>query len=165
MPKKGFTFAEILVVLTLIGIVSVFGIRGFKHARDAHRVDSLLQELALLRTAILSYKETYGSLTEIAENELSSSSFDKLKPFWYPFRPENSKVIEGGKWYGQIGSNVALCLKQKENYVAFDISLLKKKIQKLGDVRYDGTYFYILGKNQEENTEQSTTISSGARID
>ena len=105
MQKNGFTFTEILIVLVLVGTLAGLGVNGFKHARAAHRIDSLLQELTLLRTAILSYKETYGCLPKITEGELSSSSFNVLKPFWYPFHPENSKVIKGGKWHGQINSN------------------------------------------------------------
>lgn len=147
MKKSGFTFIEMLLVIIVVGTLAALSLGGFKYARDSHRVDSLIQELTLLRTAILSYKEAHGSLPEIAEADLSSDAFNALKPFWYPFHPENSKVIEGGRWVGKFESgamNTFLALKKGNEYVDFDFELLKKKMQKLCCVGPDGVYFYIL---------------------
>ena len=146
MKKNGFTFLEMLVVLFIVGMLTILTLGGFKHTRAAHRVDSCLQELTLLRTAILSYKEVHGNLPEIETSALSSDNFNALKPFWYPFHPENSKIIEGSSWWGKIGSDSAtsfLAVKQGDDYVSFDAELLAKKMQGLCRVDNTGTYFYI----------------------
>ena len=147
MRKNAFTFIEILLVLILVGVLTSLGLGGFKHSRDAHRVDSLLQELAVLRTAIISYKEMHGKLPHILESELTSANFNALKNFWYPFKPGNSKILEGGSWWGKIDANDAntfLAVKRDCQYFSFDVDILEKKIQ--GFCCYDvtGTYFYIL---------------------
>ena len=150
MPKKGFTLLEILVVLFIVGALTIFSVGGLHRARKAHQLDCALQELVLLRTAILSYKERYGSfLTKSGEGDLSSHAFDKLKPFWYPFRPENSKAVKNGTWYGKFdnkANSFFLTLKSDGVDVKFDDDLLEKKIK--GFCAYenvnDGTKFYIL---------------------
>ena len=145
MKGKAFTFIEILLVLIVVGTLTTLGLSGFKHSRDAHRVDTLLQELTVLRTAILAYKEMHGKLPEIEESELSSDNFNALKPFWYPFHPESSKILEGGKWWGMLhGEQSYLAVKQCDSYVTFDTDILDKKMQKLCYVDDTGTHFYIL---------------------
>lgn len=135
-------------IVCIIGILTVLGHSGFKRAREAHQVDSLIQELTVLRTAILAYKELHGQLPVIStETALSSASFDALKPFWYPFRPENSKVIEGGVWVGKLDTSTAqtyLAIKKNNTRVAFNVELLKKKLQKLCCINPSGSEFYIL---------------------
>lgn len=136
-----------LLVIIVVGILTALSLGGFKYTQDSHRVDSLIQELTLLRTAILSYKEVHGNLPEIAEADLSSNTFDTLRPFWYPFRPENSKILEGGKWWGKFDGDEEtsfLAVKKDGAYVAFDIKLLRKKLQGLCYVDPSGTYFYFL---------------------
>ncbi len=77
MPKKGFTLLEILIVLFIVGALTIFSVGGLHRARKAHQLDCALQELVLLRTAILSYKERYGSfLTKSEQGDLSSPTFD-----------------------------------------------------------------------------------------
>lgn len=147
MKKNGFTLLEILTVLFIVGSLTILGLRGFQHTRASHQVDSLIQELTLLRTAIMSYKESHGRLPTIEESALSCSNFDALRPFWYPFHPENSKVIEGGEWWGKFDSDEDssfLAIKKDCEYVAFDVDILKKKLQKLCRIHPSGNYFYIL---------------------
>lgn len=153
MRGKAFTFIEMLLVLIVVGMLTVLSLDGFRYARDSHRVDSLIQELTLLRTAIMSYREMHGKLPEIEESELSSDNFNALKHFWYPFRPENSKIIEGGVWWGKITADAEtsfLAVKKGCDYVSFDMDILQKKMQKLccvedrGLVCAGGTYFYFL---------------------
>ena len=147
MRRKAFTFIEILLVLIVVGVLTSLSLSGFKRSRDAHRVDSLLQELSILRTAILSYREVYGNLPEIEESALSSNNFNSLKPFWNPFHPESSKVLEGGCWWGKIGANAEdtfLAIKQCGQYFPFEVDLLEKKIQGLCCYDATGAYFYIL---------------------
>lgn len=175
MPKKGFTLLEILVVLFIVGALTIFSVGGLHRARKAHQLDCALQELVLLRTAILSYKERYGSfLTKSWKGDLSSNAFDKLKPFWYPFRPENSKAVKNGRWYGEFDDkSFFLTLKSGSVYVKFDDDLLEKKIK--GFCAYenaddgtkenvndgtkenvnDGTKFYILKQTQTEQSKSS----------
>ena len=147
MKKSAFTILELLIVLFIVGMLTISGLSGFKHSRDSHRVDSLLQELAVLRTAILSYKEMHGKLPEIAESALTSDSFSTLKNFWYPFKPGNSKILEGGSWWGKIDANDAntfLAVKKDGEYVSFEVSILEKKYQNFCCYDATGTYFYIL---------------------
>ena len=145
MKKKAFTFVEILIVVLIVGMLTISGLGGFKHSRDSHQVDSLLQELVLLRTAILSYRETYGSLPEIEMSALASNNFDALKPFWYPFRPEDSKIIEGGEWWGMLCDDQSyLAVKKCHDYLSFDVDILSKKMQELCCVDATRTCFYFL---------------------
>ena len=141
--------------MVIIGTLTILGLGGFKHTRDAHQVDSLIQELTLLRTAILSYKEMHGSLPQIEESALSSDNFNALKSFWYPFKPENSKILEDGEWWGKIGDNkyeIRIFLKKGNDKIAFNMDLLKKKMQKLCRVSPSGVYFYILDEYDEEGS-------------
>lgn len=135
-------------IVFIIGMLTVLGHISFKRTRDSHQVDSLIQELTVLRTAILSYKELHGKLPVIAtEVALSSACFNALKPFWYPFRPENSKVLEGGEWVGKLATSdtqTYLAIKKDGAYVEFNVDLLKKKLQKLCGIEPSGTKFYIL---------------------
>ena len=147
MKKNAFTLIEILFVLIIIGSLSSWGVNSFRRARNDHRIDSLLQELTVLRTAILSYKEMYGSLPIVEESALSSDSFNALRHFWYPFRPENSKIFEGGSWWGKLGANAEntfLAVKKDCQYFHFEVDVLKSK--NTGFCCFDdtGTYFYIL---------------------
>ena len=129
MKKNAFTFIEILVVLFIVGTLTILGLSGFKHSRDSHRVDSLLQELSLLRTAILSYKEVHGHLPPIELSALACDNFNALKPFWYPFKPENSKILEGGAWWGMLCGDLSfVAVKQDCSFISFeaDINLHKQ---------------------------------------
>ena len=148
MKKYGFTIIEIMGIVFIIGMLTLLGYGRFKRARESHRIDTLIQELTVLRTAILSYKELHGKLPVIAtEVALSSSCFNALKPFWYPFRPENSKVLECGEWVGKLDNNEDnsyLAIKKDGVRVAFNFELLEKKMQKLCCVDDSGTYFHIL---------------------
>lgn len=146
MKKNAFTLLEILVVLFIIGTLTISGLKGFKHTRAAHQVESLMQELTLLRTAILAYKEVHGSLPTISESALSSNNFSAIKPFWYPFKPDASKIVEGSKWWGKIGTDAQtfLALKKGNSYFSFDMGIIEKKFGNLCCVNNTGTQFYIL---------------------
>ena len=146
MKRNAFTFLEILIVLIIVGALTIISLGGFKYTRDTHQVDSLIQELTLLRTAILSYKEMHGSLPQIEESALSSDNFNALKPFWYPFKPENSKILEDGEWWGKIGDEMTtfLAVKHGGSYFSFDTDILEKKFQKLCCINDTGSLFYIL---------------------
>ena len=147
MKKSAFTFIEILLVLILVGTLTIMGLGGFKHSRATHQVDSCLQELTVLRTAILSYREIHGKLPVIEESALASNSFNTLKNFWYPFKPGNSKIFEGSSWWGKIDAddaNTFLAIKKDCQYFSFDVGILEKKIQGLCCYDDTGTYFYIL---------------------
>ena len=167
MGRKGFTFIEILVVVVIVGSLTSLGIKGFKHSRDSHQVDSLLQELTLLRTSILAYKEMHGKLPEIEFSELSSANFDALKPFWHPFNPGSSKIVKGGKWLGEIGADentTYIVLRKGDDNVAFNMALLKGKIQGVCRVSPSGVYFYILDSYKESPGEGFTYDDDGRLV-
>ena len=147
--KKGFTFIEIMCVTICLCILIGFGVNGFKNVRARHMVESTLQELSVLRTAFLAYHEKNGTLPNIDFAALDSENFSPLKPFWYPFRPESSKVIEGGKWYGKVDKgqgSIYLELKKGENCVPMPMDMLTEKAQAFCriDASDNEIKFYVL---------------------
>lgn len=69
-------------------------IKNFRKAQRSHRTNTLIQEMMILRNAFFAYYEAKGSFTDIDLKSLSDDSFADLKPYWYPFNPGASKVIE-----------------------------------------------------------------------
>lgn len=103
--KKAFTLLEITVVLFIVSAIAIGFIRNFREAQRSHRTNTLLQEMMILRNAFLSYYESKGNLPNIALASLSDDSFADLKPYWYPFNPTASKVIERKtSWFGSTST-------------------------------------------------------------
>ena len=63
MTKKGFTFVEILMVLTVAGILIVGTAVGFNKAWQNNRIDTCESELREMATAFKSYITDYGNIT------------------------------------------------------------------------------------------------------
>ena len=92
--KKAFTLLEITVVLFIVSAMTIGIIKNFRKAQRSHRTNTLIQEMMILRNAFFAYYESKGSFSNIDFKSLSDSSFANLKPYWYPFNPSASKVIE-----------------------------------------------------------------------
>ena len=106
--KKAFTLLEITVVLFIVSAITIGFIQNFVKAQRSHKTNTLLQEMMILRNGFLAYYESKGSFPEIALASLSDDSFADIKPYWYPFNPEASKVVEHKtSWSGSTSTTVA----------------------------------------------------------
>jgi type II secretory pathway pseudopilin PulG len=90
--KRGFTFIEVCIVLICISILVIGCVSGFRYHKQSQRAEIFVQEATLLRNAFISYWETYRSFPTISETALTNSAFEKIKPYWYPFNPDNSNL-------------------------------------------------------------------------
>ncbi len=135
--KKGYTFLELLICLIVVGILVSLAGFVFKNAKCSHKVDTFIQELTILRNAFAGYYEAQGSFEADIENTaLTDSAFNSYRPYWYPFVPSQSKVVEGAYWCAKIDQN-----NPKSSYVQLhinnrcaslnskEIELLKKKLK------------------------------------
>ena len=67
---------------------------NFQRTQRYHKTNTLSQEMMILRNAFLTYYEMQGGFPDITLAALTDDSFADIKPYWYPFHPESSKVIE-----------------------------------------------------------------------
>src|SRR3990167_8578123 len=58
---RGFTMIELLVAITIIGIISTIGYVNFDNARDKGRDAKRKQDLAAIRTALTSYYQDHDA--------------------------------------------------------------------------------------------------------
>src|SRR3990170_8128022 len=82
---RGFTMIELLVAITIIGIISTIGYVNFDNARDKGRDAKRKQDLAAIRTALTSYYQDHDGYPADAANPgvdefISSSSDDPWIP-------------------------------------------------------------------------------------
>lgn len=57
MSRKGFTLAEMIIVLGIIGLISAIGVMQFANQSSKAREDQLRQELQVVRTAVKAFCE------------------------------------------------------------------------------------------------------------
>ncbi len=130
---NGFSFIELCLVLFCVCILTSSCVFSIRYVQKSHRAEVFAQELLLLRNALATYKEMYGTMPTIAEGKLSSSAFEKLQPYWYPFNPDHSSL--DGYWSGVSSStlnNIYLIWKSnKSDSAAIDFALVNKKISKM----------------------------------
>lgn len=88
MKKKGFTFVEILAVLTVAGILITGIAVSFNKAWQNNRVDACESELREMVTAFKSYITDYGNITvdssmdyDTVINEVVSTLNSKYLPY------------------------------------------------------------------------------------
>ena len=100
MKKKGFTFVEILAVLTVAGILITGIAVSFNKAWQNNRVDSCESELREMVTAFKSYITDYGNITvdssmdyDTVINEVVST----LNSKYLPYDVEKTGVSADGK--------------------------------------------------------------------
>ena len=174
MKRNGFTFIELLLVVLCIAILVTGAGFSFKRAKTSHMSDTFVQELVILKTAIETYYETYGTLPN-ASGKLAS--FVELKNFWKPFNPDASNVFPDACWYGNISSNLDEVYLQLYRYatkdsakpVVFSVAEVKalqkkmesickfKKMEKLNSETY---VCYIFQEPIIATTEQTPTKPS-----
>src|SRR3990170_560841 len=58
---RGFTMIELLVAITIIGIISTIGYVNFDNARDKGRDSRRKQDLAAIKTALVSYYQDHDA--------------------------------------------------------------------------------------------------------
>lgn len=103
MKRNGFTFIELLLVIICIGVLVSGAGFSFKRAKISHLADTFVQELIILKTAIETYYESFGSLPEVSGK---LSSFNALKNFWKPFNPDVSNIFPDAYWCGVISNEL-----------------------------------------------------------
>lgn len=103
---QAFTFVEILIAVICVGMIVSMGGLSFKKAREAHQVDTFVQELLLLRSAFLGYYEMHQCMPKyLTHVSLEHEPFRDIKPFWYPFHSNSSQVVKNGQWWGGFEGN------------------------------------------------------------
>ncbi|MBU1322441.1 prepilin-type N-terminal cleavage/methylation domain-containing protein [Patescibacteria group bacterium] len=91
MKSKGFTFIEMLVVVTIIGVLASIGVANFKvanqKARDGRRQGDLQQiraALELYRTDVNIYPTT-GNLSLLEPDYIGTIPTDPTTGYLYPY--------------------------------------------------------------------------------
>lgn len=67
--ENGFSIVELLIVVTIIGIVSAFAVPGLRRARQNAQMGSTIQSLRTITTAQVLYErkyQSYGTLSQLA---------------------------------------------------------------------------------------------------
>src|SRR3990170_6989025 len=80
---RGFTMIELLVAITIIGIISTIGYVNFDNARDKGRDSKRKQDLAAIKTALTSYYQDHDAYPPDLSNpntEFTSDSTDDWIP-------------------------------------------------------------------------------------
>src|SRR3972149_1229307 len=80
---RGFTMIELLVAITIIGIISTIGYVNFDNARDKGRDSKRKQDLAAIKTALTSYYQDHDAYPPDLSNpntEFPSDSTDDWIP-------------------------------------------------------------------------------------
>lgn len=100
--KRGFTLVELSIVVILIGIAGAIAAASYRRAKLQHRADTFIQEMMSVRSAVMSYWETYRKWpwTTNKDAVLSHADFNALRPFLGTFKP--NKTALGGEWKANI---------------------------------------------------------------
>jgi prepilin-type N-terminal cleavage/methylation domain-containing protein len=75
--ENGFSIVELIIVVTIIGIISAFAVPGLRKARQNAQMGSTIQSLRTITTAQVLYErkyQSYGTLTQLLpEGSLDSN--------------------------------------------------------------------------------------------
>lgn len=98
MSRKGFTIVELLIVIVVIGILAALVISTFAGAQARARDADRMNDLAILKKAILAYQVDKGDFVEAGCGNGTGSGW---LPSDYdgsagPYKPINTCLIEGG---------------------------------------------------------------------
>lgn len=100
MKKKGFTFVEILAVLTVAGILITGIAVSFNKAWQNNRVDACESELREMVTAFKSYITDYGNITVDSSMDYDTvidEVVSTLNSKYLPYDVEKTGVSADGK--------------------------------------------------------------------
>jgi len=106
--NKGFTFIEILVVTTIIGILTMVGATNFKVANQKARDGKRQADLEQIRAALEFYRTdegVYPSESNILENGIRSVSRDYTYMYPVPSDPTAGRQY----YYYSDGIGYSLC--------------------------------------------------------
>ncbi len=80
-PRHGFTLVEILVVITIIGILTAIAIPAINNAVRTARQTAIRMEISSIETAIEKYREKYGDYPpDFSDSTVVSRHYAKLFP-------------------------------------------------------------------------------------
>src|SRR5436190_5873775 len=67
--ENGFSVVELIIVVTIVGIISAFAVPGLRKARQNAQMGSTIQSLRTVTTAQVLYErkfQSYGTLSQLA---------------------------------------------------------------------------------------------------
>jgi prepilin-type N-terminal cleavage/methylation domain-containing protein len=85
---KGFSMIELLMVVTIIGIISAFAVPALQRARQQAQAASAIQSLKVVGSGQLLYERkytTYGTFTELLSENVLESQVASGKKSEYAF--------------------------------------------------------------------------------
>lgn len=117
MFKKGFTFIEILLVVTIIAVLAAIGVVSYVSANKQSRDTRRKADLEQLRSALELYRSDNGTYVDrtVSGGAVISTSLSSLVSTYVsalPVEPKPSPYVN--YYYENIGvSNVTYCLYAK----------------------------------------------------
>ena len=96
-----------MYVLIIVSTMTIICVATIKKTQQSRKMNTLIQEMMILRNAFMAYYEADGNFPDIELASLSDDTFSQLKPYWYPFNPSNSNVMEGkSSWAASTSTTV-----------------------------------------------------------
>lgn len=104
--KKGFTFIEILVVVTIIGVLSAIGVVSYSSAQKKSRDGKRMSDLEAARSALEMYR---------SDNDVYPDDPNDLVPDYLGSLPEDPEAPDYRYRYNSDGSTYCLCVHLEGN--------------------------------------------------
>ena len=106
---KGFTFIEILVVITIIGILTAVGVTNFRVANQKAKDGRRQADLEQIRAALELYRSDQNQYPLTGEFPLAGDSLAKDGITYISDRPEDPVSGRSYKYTSSAGATYALC--------------------------------------------------------
>ena len=98
MSRRGFTLAELLVVVAIIGILSSVTISILSETRDRALLSQALSEIKSIYNAIMIYRTEYREFPADVTRDLPSGLEEFLGPGFWPKGPWPGSVYDWDNW-------------------------------------------------------------------
>jgi len=88
MRRHGFTFIELLVVVTIVGLLSSIAVPRYRLMKQRAQATNVLADLQVVRVAVLNYYADYQEFPQEAAAGVAPPNLQKYLPVGFGFQRE-----------------------------------------------------------------------------